>query len=211
MARGDFCLLAEGTWPGQTLREPPLWGDFSLLSPLGSCGGMKDGKGGAGSSSSSCPRASRGAVPCHSRCPCVLAPRGMSVHPLLRIPEPSPPAPLSLPSASPSAQPDGRSPGKANERYSGAFGESRKVGAPPAHPDPYPIHGDRGAEPQTQRGSVPRLAFPSCCQTRRASLLQEQTVVIPPSALFSPPPPHSERGVSVHRAYRTPCRSRVRK
>lgn len=61
----------------------------------------------------------------------------MSVRPspllsLLRIPEPS------LPSVSPSAQPDGRSPGKENERYSGAFGESCKVRAPPAHPDSAP-------------------------------------------------------------------------
>lgn len=157
MARGDFCLPAEGT-RGHGLdkpRESRLSVSFESPQPSGKLRGHKDGKEGAGPSppSSSSPghpaglsrvTAGQGA----QGCPCVL--RDVRPSPQrspLRIPGPS------LPCASPSAQPDGSSPGEENERNSGAFGKVARSGLPPRPPTLHP--GGRGAAPQTQRGLLP--------------------------------------------------------
>lgn len=215
MARGDFCLPAEGT-RGHGLdkpRESRLSVSFESPQPSGKLRGHKDGKEGAGPSppSSSSPghpaglsrvTAGQGA----QGCPCVL--RDVRPSPQrspLRIPGPS------LPCASPSAQPDGSSPGEENERNSGAFGKVARSGLPPRPPTLHPR--GRGGCPPNPAGFAPSLgAFPeSLPSPPRCELVARTNCCDSPSGPFSPPPPRSERGVSVHGACRTPCRSRVRK
>lgn len=126
----------------------------------------------------------------------------------LRIPGPS------LPCASPSAQPDGSSSGEENERNSGPFGKVARSGLPPRPPTlPHGRHPwGRGGCPPNPAGFAALGAFPELLPSPpRCELVARTNCCDSPSGPFSPPPPRSERGVSVHGACRTPCRSRVRK
>lgn len=230
MARGDFCLLAEGTWPGQTPGEPPLWVHLSLLSPLGNCGGLRMEREVRGHPLPPPPApghpvtAGRGS----QGCPCVRGPAlpaggpgGMSVHPRSSPaphsgaipPQPPCPSPPSAPPHNPTAGALARK--TSDIRWH--LGKLQGQGSPrAARPCPTGgIHGEGGAAPPNPAGfgslSFPSVAFLSCCQTRCASLLREQTVVIPHFALFLRLPPTPNGGCQCPEPAVPHCRSRVRK